>query len=241
MLTAESLYSKPMVTIHQLEEPVRLINVVRDDLLVGGTKEAALVSVLMHLDGEEFVYAGPRYGYAQIALAVACRRINRRATLFMADSKELHPRSIIAAQHGAKIVRVPNGYLTTVQCRAREYCRKTGATMLPFGLDCEAMKIAISERALSLNMNPAQVWSVAGSGLLQRGLQMAWPHAQFYAVRIGKETRAGRATVMTAPEKYEQPAKELPPFPSCDNYDAKAWQFIVRHAGNMSLFWNVGG
>ena len=37
------------------------IIVVRDDLLVGGTKEAALLSFIATLPCRELVYAGPRY------------------------------------------------------------------------------------------------------------------------------------------------------------------------------------
>jgi hypothetical protein len=42
-----------------------------------------------------------------------------------------------------------------------------------------------------------------------------------------------------APEKFEQDAKVKPPFPSCSNYDAKAWRFIQEYARPGALFWNV--
>jgi hypothetical protein len=68
---------------------------------------------------------------------------------------------------------------------------------------------------------------------------MAWPAATFHAVRIGKVPDAGRARMHQAPEAFEQDAKEPPPFPSCSNYDAKAWRFIKRNAKPGALFWNV--
>jgi hypothetical protein len=80
---------------------------------------------------------------------------------------------------------------------------------------------------------------VAGSGTLTRALQRAWPHAAFHAVRIGSAPDAGRATLHMAPEPFERDAKQPPPFPSCGNYDAKAWRFILRHATPGALFWNV--
>jgi hypothetical protein len=45
--------------------------------------------------------------------------------------------------------------------------------------------------------------------------------------------------VYRAPERFEDEALEPPPFPSCSNYDAKAWRFIRRHAEAGALFWNV--
>jgi len=215
------------------------ISVVRDDLLTGGTKEAALLSFIEALPQRELVYAGPRQGYAQIALAAACQATGRKATLFIAQSKVKHSRSLKAAELGAELHEVPCGYLTVVQARAREYCRETGARMLPFGLACDEMERAIESRARDLNISPLEVWSVAGSGTLQRGLQRAWPLAKFYAVQIGKPPQAGRAEVIVAPEKYEQDAKLPPPFPSCLNYDAKAWRHIASKASNDALFWNV--
>jgi hypothetical protein len=56
--------------------------VVRDDLFPGGTK-ARFLGVLF--DGaEEVVYAGPAEGAAQVALATVARRLNKRATIFVA-------------------------------------------------------------------------------------------------------------------------------------------------------------
>jgi hypothetical protein len=77
--------------------------------------------------------------------------------------------------------------------------------------------------------------------VLLRALQTAWPAARFYGVRIGGAAVTGRAQVYTAPEKFEQSARLPPPFPSCSNYDAKAWQFMKQHARPGALFWNVAG
>lgn len=234
----------PQVTIHHLpddgQHASRKIFVVRDDLLVGGTKMAALLNMLPAFSDQEFVYAGPRHGYAQIALAAACKELGKKATLLIPGSREMHDRTKTALHYGPTIIQVPFGRLNVLQHHARKYCQEHSAVLLPFGLDCEAMKNAIRDRALTVPLNPTEVWSVAGSGTLQRGLQMAWPQARYFAVQVGKVPKAGRAAVLVAPEAYEEPAKMLPPFPSCDNYDAKAWQFIVQHASDNAVFWNVG-
>jgi hypothetical protein len=68
---------------------------------------------------------------------------------------------------------------------------------------------------------------------------LAWPAARFFAVQVGAVPNAGRAAVIKAPERFEQDAKLRPPFPSCSNFDAKAWQFIRQRAAPEALFWNV--
>ena len=211
------------------------IYVVRDDLIPGGTKVRALT-----LEGaNEFAYASPAAGYAQVALAIAARRYGKRATVFVAQRMALHPRTAEAQAAGARIVQVPVGYMSVVRARAREYCAVSGARLLPFGLDTPEFIEALACVARSLNISPPEVWTVAGSGVLSRALQAAWPLAEFHAVRIGAVPRAGRAAVVQAPEKFEQNARRPPPFPSCSNYDAKAWQFIQARAKPGALFWNV--
>jgi hypothetical protein len=80
---------------------------------------------------------------------------------------------------------------------------------------------------------------VAGSGALSRALQEAWPSAAHRAVRIGFPPDPGEALLLEAPEPFDQPAELPPPFPSCANYDAKAWRFLAEQAAPGALFWNV--
>lgn len=219
-------------------ERVGRVFVVRDDALPGGTKRRALPVLLT--GAREFVYASPVYGYAQIALAHAAKDAGVKATVLCAKRKTRHARTEAAAAAGARIIEIPVGYLSVVQARAREYCAVANARLLPFGLDAPPFLEALAGIARRLPVKPAEVWSVAGSGVLTRALQRAWPAATFYAVQIGAAPRAGRAQLLQAPEAFEADAQQPPPFPSCSNYDAKAWRFIHERASQDALFWNVG-
>jgi len=213
------------------------IHVVRDDLFPGGTKARVLGSVLPQTAA--FIYASPVYGYAQIALAQVCARRGVQAHIFCAARKVRHSRTEDAARVGATIHEIPCGYLSVVTARARKFAEVSGAMLLPFGLDLPGMREAIAALAGTLPFTPREVWSVAGSGTLQRGLQLAWPDASFHAVRIGAVPDVGKANLWQAPEKFETDAKSPPPFPSCSNYDAKAWRFVRENAAPSALFWNV--
>lgn len=218
-------------------EQVGAVWVVRDDLLPGGTKVRALPVLLT--GAREFVYASPVYGYAQVALAHAAAALGVRATVFCAARRVKHPRTQQAAAAGARIVEVPVGYLNVVKARARSYCAVSGARLLPFGFDAPPFLAALTAVARRMEVDPPEVWTVAGSGVLTRALQAAWPRAAFHAVRIGAPPQVGRARLYRAPEPFEAAAKAPPPFPSCSNYDAKAWRFVQAHAGAGALFWNV--
>lgn len=213
--------------------------VVRDDLLPGGTKRRILDG--LYPEAAELVYASPAQGYAQVALAHSAAATGRRATVFVARRAVPHARTAEAMAAGAHVVQVPHGYLSVVQSRARAYCDATGAALLPFGLDIPEALAALAGVARGIPYQPSEVWCVAGSGLLSRALQAAWPSARHYAVQVGRPPSIGGASLFRAPEAFERDAREAPPFPSCANYDAKAWRFIRRQASPGAVFWNVAG
>lgn len=222
------------------------ILVVRDDLIPGGSKTRAIPALLEAIApwGGDVVYASPASGYAQVALAVACKGTLWRPVIFTAKRKVWHARTLEALSIGADVIGVPAGYLNVVRARARDYCAALpGRTLLPFGLDHPVFLEAMAEVARGLEIAPPEVWSVAGSGALTRSLQLAWPDARFYAVRVGTKPNAGRAEVFQhgLPFEKDAPLIERPPFPSCLNYDAKAWAWVSTLAKPGALFWNVAG
>lgn len=224
-------------------EMIEGIRVVRDDLIPGGSKRRAIDPLLV--GAEEFVYASPAAGYAQVALAHAAKAHGVRATIFTAARKQLHRRTLQAQELGAQIILVPHGYLSNVTSKARAYCQSWGAVLIPFGLDTPDAIAQLRDAARDILNTPddpiEEVWAAAGSGTLIRALQLAWPDAEFHAVQVGKAPDIGRARLWKAPERFEQDAQEPPPFPSCGNYDAKVWRFVKAHARPGALMWNVAG
>ena len=221
------------------------IKVVRDDLLDGGTKRRAFtVYVKSKPEINEFVYASPRQGYAQLSLAYACRDLGKKATVTIPEGQR-YWLTHKSEELGANIIEVPMGFLTNIQAKAKKYCFNNGAHLIPFGGDHPVIIEAMRQTALSLDVNPKEVWTVMSSGVLSRGLQGAWPDAKVYGVRIGHNTtprEQGRAETFKSDYKFHQECKkpERPPFPSSLTYDSKAWSFIREHASDGALFWNVG-
>ncbi len=219
------------------------ILVVRDDCIPGGTKRSFADQLITgHC---EVVYSSPVYGGAQIAIAHAARELGVQATIFCAKRNRPHPRTMEAHQAGAKIVQVPAGYLSNVKAKARAYCQQTGAHLLPFGLETETAFTAIATRGAAAQQQAGeidQVWCVGGSGVLCRGLQRGINARSFHVVQIGRTLQpsdVGAAKVYIHALDFAQDAKVKPPFPSCSNYDAKAWEFVRKYSAGRVLFWNV--
>lgn len=215
--------------------------VVRDDLFPGGTKARFIGQVWAR--HEEAVYASPAEGGAQTALAVSARALGKRATIFVAERKNPHPRTLEAARLGAKIVPVAPGYLSVVRHRAKEYCRKTGAFHIPFGAEIDGAVAAIAEAARATGLAPDEVWCAAGSGVLARGLAAGFPKARLRAVQVGRDLtpkEVGWAEIHVYAAKFGDKAAVVPPFPADPHYDAKAWEVCLNRRGSgVVLFWNV--
>ena len=219
------------------------VAVIRDDLFPGGTK-ARFMAALFE-GAEELVYASPAEGGAQTALATVAAQLGRRATIFIAKRANPHPRARMAKRLGAKVLQIAPGYLSVVQARARAYCRATGARLAPFGMDTPEALTAIADAALALREDPDEVWCAAGSGVLCRGLALAWPHARRHAVQVGRALSArdvAGAALHIHPAAFGAAARSRPPFPSDPHYDAKAWEVCRALKGpGRVLFWNVTG
>lgn len=232
---------KPIIIEHEG------ITVVRDDLLDGGTKRRAFnIYIESFPEIKEWVYASPRQGYAQLSLAYSCKDLGKRATVTVPQGSRYWLTNE-AEKLGANIIEVPMGFLTNIQSKARKYMEKTeGSSLIPFGGDHPIIIEAMKNVALSLDIEPPkEVWTVMSSGVLSRGLQLAWPNAKVYGVQIGHNTtdrEMGRAVSFRSKYKFQQECKEKdrPPFPSSLTYDSKAWEFIKKSASKGSLFWNVG-
>lgn len=220
-----------------LVQPQHGFVLVRDDLVVGGTKRR----VLERLMGEHplHVYASPAQGMAQVALARAAATTGTEATIFVAERKVWTEQTHAASKYGALIVTMPHGYLSVVTARARAYAAAEGAYLWPHGLDTPEFRAALAEIARDMPITPTEVWCAAGSGVLTRSLQAAWPQAEHHAVLVGHEADTGNATRHRAPERFDQRAKTPPPYPSHATYDAKVWQFVSRHGSPGALVWNV--
>ena len=71
---------KPIIEKYQCKS--KDIFIVRDDLLEGGTKRRLFTEYIKHFPHDkEFVYASPRQGYGQLALALSCRDLGKQAVV----------------------------------------------------------------------------------------------------------------------------------------------------------------
>jgi 1-aminocyclopropane-1-carboxylate deaminase/D-cysteine desulfhydrase-like pyridoxal-dependent ACC family enzyme len=223
------------------------IKVVRDDLLPGGTK-----SILMPLLDDptitEFVYASPVYGGFQIALAMYCKSVGKRATIFCAQRNVKHANTLKCIANGAQIIDVSYGYLSVIEKKAREYCQgKPHIKKIIFGASTHENKLIIACRVKKvieiLGQEPDEIWCAVGSGTLISGILMAVsPNVKVVGVQVGADFKdtAPNLTIIKYPKPFDKESKLSVEFPSTPNYDLKAFEICLKQKGSGTiLFWNV--
>ena len=223
------------------------ISVLRDDLLEGGSKSRFL-PFLIDYDADELVFGGPFCGGAPLALSVLGRYTGHKISLFYAKRQDLHRRQIQALKNGATIFQVPHGYMSNVQAKARRYAESRGAQFLPLGFDLPQAEEPFVNFMLTVRAkigSPSEIWCAAGSGMLARCLGKAFPDSAIKGVAVGLASRhdaqsfPANVELLEQPLKFEQECKGVSPFPTCPNYERKAWKICFEQAKPGTLFWNV--
>lgn len=235
--------------------------VVRDDILSAGTKSRVLRQYLQRRapNATDFVYCSSPFGYAQIALADAAKKLKKRVHVFLPKRNQLTVQSQVAQGHGAVIHEISPGYMSVLRCRAREFIEKNNSDEyfeVPFGLKddlfVDLLKktfVRLLTRARERYPVPNRIWMVWGSGAMATAFDRALAELKYptkiVVVQVGALMPARslwppRVTqAYVAPEKFSKEAKHVPPYPSNAYYDAKIWQYVCKHGQPGDWVWNV--
>ncbi len=118
----------------------------------------------------------------------------------MAQRNELTWHQKQFAKLGGKIIPVSNGMLNVTRKRAKDYAdeRPKSRKLMDIGFDDPTVLASIVKVAQEIGYKPKEIWTVASSGTLSRGLQIAFPKAKIFAVQIGHKLtkeNVGRAVI----------------------------------------------
>ena len=219
------------------------VRVVRDDLLVGSKIRGGDLLV-SQIKQKTLVYVQPRTGLAGVSLLEVAKRHAKKVKLFMPSSKQISHHQACCIEKGAdyefhRIAAMPN-----LNAIAKKWAdEQEDAFFIPLGLKHELVTAGFVKVASQIP-EPEEVWTVISTGVLHRALQIAWPNAKFHCVAVSRNMKSGEIghdSIISHPLPFTTAIKEdLPPFPSVNTYDGKAWKYIPKNTGRDILFWNVG-
>ncbi len=255
MLPSTPIELNPDIIIKEFTIDDRILRVVMDNLLPGGTKQRA--AEVFVKPGYEHIYAGPWSGFAQCALAIVCRESGSTCTIFSARDDSIP--AVRARSYWANI-KVMHAPLKQLQAAAESYSKESTSRgsdriLLPFGFDSSAFRDRLEARLISaisadIRDFTGTIWLAAGSGTLAAVLYRVFPTAKFALIQIGKKiwpdqlapgVGGPRAKLYIADEQFYSDAELIPPWPSASNYDAKVYKFAQLYADSGDIIWNVAG
>jgi hypothetical protein len=90
---------------------------------------------------------------------------------------------------------------------------------------------------------PDGIFCAVGSGTLLKGIVKGTTRAKIIGVQVGAQVSyplPDRVTILKYHKPFEYEPKFNGPFPSCANYDLKAWEYCMKYKGTgKTFFWNV--
>lgn len=263
--TDQTLMS-PLVKIDKISYQEKRFFAVRDDFLPGGTKQRACAPFLQEVvkkGQNEFYYASPFAGFAQVALAYTCQRLGLDCFLFCESDPteksmgQKHEFTRLAESYGAKISMASS--LDEAETQATEKASQSPSSFkIPLGFKCtpftdaleQALKVQWAQVISDLGFVPRRLWLPVGSGTLVSVFErIVSPLTQLMCVDVhvlpAKDSRIvtlvdnAKINLFSAPESFKDRADLPPEIPSNVHYDAKLWQFLVQFGQNEDLWWNV--
>jgi len=235
-----------------------VVNIIRDDLLEGGTKSRGIIPYFKQSKATEFVYVTPTTGSAQVTLAYSASLTGKKITLFM---NKLTPRNNLTQKalryNTVKLVEKNNASFKHLTKLAEKYVKniqkKEGADYVEYltlgfhnplykKIVVEQLKKALPKKIK--DNNPDRLWVVGGSSLLANALYEVLPNTHIMLVQVGKTIwpdmiNEKRTTLFVSDEEFYNEAKIQPPFPTTKSYDAKLWTFVLKYGNNNDYVWNV--
>lgn len=197
--------------------------------------------------GTTFGYAAPRFGHAAMAIAAVCNDIGHRAVFFAPASKKITGHQAIVRTYDAdlRFARIPA--MPTLNAWIKKWAKDKGYIHLPMGLMDVPMVTANLvwwfDQYSQKYGEPEQAWCAVSTGTMLRAMLIAWPECDVQGVAVArniKEGEKGRARIVSYKREFYKQADVTPPFSTTLNYDAKAYEHMLRHGRDGALFVNVG-
>lgn len=197
---------------------------------------------------KELVYCQPRTGFAGISLSHLAKKYDKNLTLFMPSSKKASDHQLICIELGCNPIFKRIAAMPNLNLYAKKYAEENGALFIPLGLRHElvtAGAVRCIHEFFKDKEHPKEFWTVMSTGVLSRALQIALPNTEFHAVAVARNIQQGelgRAKFYSYHKEFTKKADFLPiEFDSAENYDAKGFEYMVKHGSPGAWFWNVAG
>lgn len=250
----------PAIYIKPIKYSGIKLNIIREDVLVGGTKSRAVIPYIQNLTLQDptitgLIYLGATNGYAQVAFANALNLLKSDINLRIYTQP-------INLPDAKKIIKLASSlYHNLVYVSLNKPMREIwpiidkwidnnpSYKLIEFGLRDNLYENLLYE-SLSVHLSEyidiiKTMWLVIGSGAIFSTLYRILPNTFFNIVQVGKvyDLEAydkSRYKLHVSSYKLYKNIDIKIPYPTTSSYDGKIWEFRDQFK-NGDWIWNVAG
>lgn len=247
----KSIFNKPYI-IQEIKYKNKNFNIIREDLLIGGSKQRIILDIITQKKEKNIFYRGPVNGYAQLALAYGCFVLGKKCHLILNKQykNKLYIITKIAMIFGAVIHEIDKPLnnkdeLVKINDILDKY---KDSYLLPLGFHTDNVVKSYEKVLLKLKdkiKEPKRMWLVASSGTVADSLLNIFKNTFFNIVFVGHVRddyySNNRIKIYKAPQKFRAFPKNIPPYRTELSYDGKIWQFLIKYGLNNDYIFNVEG
>jgi len=245
----------PKIVVNKITTNNIKLNVISDNLIIGGTKTRAILKYLSSILNDNIntlIYLGASNGYAQVAFAYSLYLLksNIKLIIYFQKTKLYEANKLKSISkyiyHNIEYIEVAKPF-REIWSLIDEKLNDT-TLLIPFGLNDPIYRNYFYE---SLNYHLVdyknkikRLWIVGGSGTLFTTLYNILVDTFFNVVQVGKDIKLDdehdRVKLYKSSYKLYLPIEKNIPYPTLKSYDGKIWEFSDEFKDG-DYIWNVGG
>ena len=274
-----NLETNPPLNIINIDVNGKKLNIIQDDILMAGTKTRVaelFVKEMLKINPniKTIVYAGTFNGYGHVATAYACYKLNLECKVFLSkiptgsdipssietimNSRQVNTTlklngKIYLCENYRDARNLEYDYSTNITDNNKKWKNKKDYLIVPMGLNDEnGIMIKLLSKQIkdaSNNINPKNIWLVAGSGGIAMSISNAFPNSNIYIYLTGggkykdkviewsknnsKIKIVNNMDITNVENDYYKYYK------SVKNYDDKIFPFVKKYGKDGDYVWNV--
>lgn len=257
--TIPSILYDPPLYVKTIKHNNINLNIVRDDVVIGGTKSRAVMPYIQQLlldspNISELIYLGASNGYAQVAFANTLRLLKSdiKLTIYFQSTKikDAYKIQCLAKRlYKIKYISLAKPMREIWPLVDKQLAIFPNSYLIEFGLrdnKYESLLFESLSHHLENFVDKIKVmWLVIGSGAIFAALYKILPYTFFNIVQVGKAAKLElfdntRYKLHISSYKLYQSVDVTIPYSTTSSYDGKVWEFSELFTPD-DWIWNTAG
>jgi hypothetical protein len=246
-ITIPKILYNPKPIIKTITFKDKNLNIIRDDMLIGGTKLRASIPYLKHIiksTTNELVYLDATNDYAQLCFAYSLYLLKMHHIKLILIGQKTNLKQVEQLQLLTKFYHKNTEYIIesdnikNLYELADNYKNKKNTIVIPFKLDNDFFEETLFkqlQKHINVFNNIKNIWLVVDSSVILRCYQKLLPNTHFNCIQVGRYIKdtdiydTNRCTLYKSSYRFFEDFNNIPHnINIIKSYDGKIYEFIDK-------------